>query len=315
MKHISEEQVDTPVDHVRSWVERNGFSHWAMAMLWIVLGFFLFQMTAGIVTAVLLIVVAGEEFGSGAEALQLFTERLDLVFIGNTTGQILFLGIATYLVAQLHIDSRGRKLFLRFQVFPATWSFVGIAAVLFVAVQPIIWYLGYLNSMLPVPERFTDLQQSQYEMIETFLRSDGAMWLGLFHIALVPAICEEIMFRGYVQRAFEKSWGAWPAIILSGLLFGIYHIQLTNLLPLAALGILLALVTWLSGSLLPAIAAHFINNGGAVILATFYPDLAFADMTPETAPPIWMLLLSIAAATALISLLYRQSETSQLKPE
>ncbi|MEX0771014.1 MAG: CPBP family intramembrane glutamic endopeptidase [Balneolaceae bacterium] len=309
MTPLSELKDDTPVVHIRSWVERNGFSHWAVALIWIVIGFFLFQITAGIVSAILIFTFAGEGLDSGTDVLQLFTERLDLVFIGNTAGQILFLGIATYLVSQLHVQSRERNSFLRIRTFPTTWAFVGIAAGLFVVVQPVIWYLGYLNSMLPVPERFTELQQSQYQMIETFLRSDGAMWLGLLHIGLVPAVCEEIMFRGYVQRAFEKSWGPWPAIILSGLLFGLYHIQLTNLLPLAALGILLALVTWLSGSLLPAIVAHFINNGGAVVLATFYPDLAFADITPETAPPIWMLLLSIATAAVLISLLFRQSET------
>lgn len=309
MNHLSEQHEEPAIEHVRSWVERNGFSHWALAMIWIFVVFFLFQITAGIVSALLLILFSGQEFESSTELVQLFTERLDLVFIGNTTGQILFLGLATYLVAHLHTESRERHAFLRFRAFSSTWTFVGIAAVLFVVIQPVIWYLGYLNSLVPVPESFSELQQSQYEMIETFLRSDGAVWMGLIHIAMVPAVCEEIMFRGYVLRAFEKSWGVWPAILASGVLFGLYHLQLANILPLAALGILLALITWLSGSLLPAIAAHFINNGGAVLLATFYPDLAFADISPETAPPIWMLLLSIVLTISLISLLYKNSDS------
>lgn len=296
----------TPLQAGGSWAERNGFSHWAVAMIWIVAAFILFQATAAIVSVTLIILSGGLE--PDADFLGMLNERLDLLFIGNSTGQILFLGLASYLVAGLHVSKPERKSFMRFRTYPNTGVIVGITAVLFVIVQPTVWYVGYLNSLLPVPEVMEQMQKSQYELIEGFLTSDGVLLMALFNIALVPAICEEVMFRGYVQSAFEKSWGVWPAILVSGLLFGLFHIQLTNLLPLATLGILLALVTWLSGSLLPAIAAHFINNGSAVLLATYYPELAFAEMSPETAPPIWMLLLSIVLTAVLIRMLYRQSE-------
>ncbi len=297
----------TPLQAGRSWAERNGFSHWAVAMIWIVVAFILFQATAAIVAVTLIIISGGLE--PGADFLGMLNERLDLLFIGNSTGQILFLGLASYLVAGLHVSKPERKSFLRFRTYSNTGVMIGITAVLFVIVQPAVWYIGYLNSLLPVPEVLQEMQRSQYEMIEGFLTSDGVLLMALINIALVPAICEEVMFRGYVQSAFEKSWGVWPAILVSGLLFGLFHLQLTNLLPLATLGILLALVTWLSGSLLPAIAAHFINNGSAVLLATYYPELAFAEMSPETAPPIWMLLLSIVLTAGLIRMLYRQSKT------
>jgi membrane protease YdiL (CAAX protease family) len=297
----------TPLQAGGSWAERNGFSHWALAMIWIVVAFILFQATAAIVSVALIIISGGLE--PDADFLGMLNERLDLLFIGNSTGQILFLGLASYLVAGLHVSKPERKSFLRFRSYSNTGVMVGITAVLFVAVQPAVWYIGYLNSLLPVPEVMQQMQKSQYELIEGFLTSDGVLLMALINIALVPAICEEVMFRGYVQSAFEKSWGVWPAILVSGLIFGLFHIQLANLLPLATLGILLALVTWLSGSLLPAIAAHFINNGSAVLLATYYPELAFAEMSPETAPPIWMLILSIVLSAGLIRMLYRQSET------
>jgi len=289
-----------------SWVERNGFSHWALAIIWIVAAFFLFQITAGIVMVALILLTGGAEPGS--DVMDMLSRHIDLMFIGNSVGQILFLGLATYLFAGLHTSKSEKKSFLKLQTFSNTGQMVGLTALLFVVVQPIIYYIGYLNSLIPVPDFFTEMQETQYEMIESFLTSDGVLIMGLINIALVPAICEEVMFRGYVQSAFEKSWGVWPAIIISGLLFGLFHIQLSNLMPLAALGILLALVTWLSGSLLPAITAHFINNGGAVLLATYYPEMAFAEMSAETTPPVWLLFLSIMFSFFIIKLLYRQSE-------
>ncbi|MEX2600462.1 MAG: CPBP family intramembrane glutamic endopeptidase [Balneolaceae bacterium] len=290
-----------------SWAERNGFSHWALGLIWLVIGFILFQVLANLLAVALVLYQNGME--PGADLMALLLERLDLVFIANSIGQILFLGLATWFFVRLHASRSDRPSFLRLSLSPNTGRMVLLSALLFIVIQPVIWYIGYLNTLLPIPETLTELQRSQYEMIENFLRSDGVMWIALFHVAIVPAICEEIMFRGYLQRTFEKSWGVWPAILLSGFLFGAYHLQLGNLLPLATLGILLALVTWLSGSLLPAMVAHFVNNGGAVLLATFYPDVAFADITPETAPPIWMLLIGILGAIGLIRLLYNQSET------
>jgi membrane protease YdiL (CAAX protease family) len=289
----------------QSWVERNGFAEWAVAVLWLVAAFILFQVLAGIVAVGLIAITEG--LPSAAEAQSVMMERLDLVFIGNSAGQILFLGLATLLIVKLHVSNNNRSGYLRFNLQNNTGLFVTLSAVLFIVIQPAIWYLGYLNSLIPMPDSFSELQQSQYEMIENFLRSDGAMMLALFHIGMVPAVCEEVLFRGYVMRAFEKSWGIWTAIIVSGLMFGLYHMQLANLLPLATLGILLALVTWLSNSILPAIFAHFVNNGGAVVLATFFPDVVFADISPETAPPVWMLILSLLLSGGIIKFLYDRS--------
>ncbi|MEX2573613.1 MAG: CPBP family intramembrane glutamic endopeptidase, partial [Balneolaceae bacterium] len=211
--------------------------------------------------------------------------------------------------AGLHVWKDRVKTFLRFRTFPDTGRITGLTAVLFIVVQPVIWYLGYLNSQLPVPDYFSELQQSQYEMIESFLRSDGALLMAMVNIAFVPAICEEVMFRGYVLSAFEKNWGIWPAIIVSGLMFGLFHLQLTNLLPLASLGFLLALVTWISGSLVPAIVAHFVNNGSAVLLSTYFPDMAVTELTAETAPPVWTLIASILLTAWLIRQLFVSSES------
>lgn len=286
-----------------SWAERNGFADWALALLWIIGAFFLFQFTAYIVGFGLIALQEGIS-DDPARMMEILTENLDLLFIGNSTGQILFLGLATWFFARLHSPKEHRAEFFRISIHSDTAQKVFITVLLIFAIQPTIWFLSWINSFIPVPETFSQMQSSQMEMIEAYLRGDHLVLLTLFHVALVPAVCEEILYRGYIMRAFQKSWGIWPAIIISGLLFGLYHVQISNLLPLAALGILFAYVTWVSESVFPAIVAHLVNNGGSVLVGAYYPESAFAEITPETMPPLWGVILSLLITAYIVYWMY-----------
>lgn len=295
----------------RSWAERNGFADWALAIIWIIAAFIGFQITAGIVAVALILTQADIATGDPMDAANLLVQHLDLVFIGNSAGQILFLGLATWLFSRLHTSRKDRNVFLRFKAHSNTGYMVVLTVCSIIALQPAIWFLSWINAHLPVPEVFEGFQQTQMDMIEQFLKGEHLMWLTLFHVGLVPAICEETLYRGYVMRAFEKSWGIWPAILVSGLLFGLYHVQLSNLLPLAAIGVFLAYVTWVSDSIIPAMVAHLVNNGGSVLVGTYYPESAFAELTPETMPPLWAVFLSLVVSSFLIYSLYIQYKNSK----
>ncbi len=204
----------------QSWAERNGFSDWALALLWIIAAFILFQLTASVVAIALMLMESGVSADANKMMSQL-TENLDLLFIGNSSGQILFLGLATWFFTRLHSSKEDRKKFLRFSIQSDTFQKSVITVVLIIAIQPAIWFLSWLNALVPVPEMFSNMQNTQMQMIENYLRGDHLLLLTLFHVALVPAICEETLYRGYVMSAFQKSWGIWPAIIVSGLLIGL----------------------------------------------------------------------------------------------
>lgn len=304
----SEEYSFTPTV-VRSWAERNGFAHWVIALIWLVIVLILFQVVAGIVFIGLIMATGGEI--DPANAMASMTENIDLLFIGNSIGQILFLGLATFIVVRLNIGSESKRSFLRIQWNNQVLKYLVMGGLLIVFIQPVIIYLGYLNSLIPIPDMFSDFQVSQYEMIEDFLSTDGIIWFGLLNIALVPAICEELLFRGYILRAFEKSWGPIVAVLISGLIFGMFHIQLGNILPLATLGVILALMTWLSGTIWPAVVAHFINNGAAVLVGSQYPELLFQEMTTEILPPVWVLVASIIFTFSIVYWMINKSK--QLK--
>lgn len=298
MNQTSEEFSSFTPTQVQSWAERNGFSHWAIALIWLVIVLILFQVVGAIVFVGLMVIAGG--FTESTDAMTSVTEHIDLIFIGNSVGQILCLGLATFVVVQLNIGSESKRSFLRIKWNNQVVKYLVMGGLLMIVIQPVIVYLGYLNSLIPIPDMFSDFQISQYEMIEDFLKTDGIIWFGLLNIALIPAICEEVLFRGYVFRAFEKSWGPIIAILISGLFFGMFHIQLGNIFPLATLGIILALMTWLSGTIWPAVLAHFINNGAAVLVGSQFPELMFQDVTAESLPPVWVLVLSIVFTAAII---------------
>lgn len=289
----------------RSWAERNGFSNWVLAIGWIIAAFFLFQITAAVV-ALVLIGINGGLSADPSQPMAMMTENLDLLFIGNSTGQILFLGLATWFWSRLHTSAENRPAFMRFNFDSHTLGNMLIAGLLIIFIQPLVWFLAWLNAFLPVPEFFSNMQSSQMQMIENFLKGDHILWLTLFHVALVPAVCEEVLYRSYVLRSFERSWSIWPAIIVSGLFFGMYHLQLSNLLPLASIGMVLAYITWVTRSVFPAMAAHFVNNAGSVLLGKFYPEFAFAEMSPESKPPVWAVIISLAISANIVYWMYQQ---------
>jgi len=276
-----------------------------MALLWLVAVFVASQVLVAL-TAVGILFATGAAT-SAEELMTAMETRLDILFIGNSVGQIVCFALATFLVVGLHTSSESKRTFLRLTWDNKTPMYLGFAVGLVLVIQPSIMFLGYLNSLLPVPEFLAEMQQSQYRMFEDFLRTDGVLLFGLLHIAIVPAFAEEILFRGYILRAFEKSWGIILALVFSSLIFAIFHLQLPNLLPLATLGAVMGLLTWLSGSIWPAVAAHFINNGAAVVMGTFMPDRAFAEMSPDVLPPIWMLALSIVLTILMVHVIYRNS--------
>lgn len=293
-----------------SFVDRNGFSHAMVAVLWIAIGFVLFQLVGGIIGAIAVITAVPDLTDMDA-ILAAFGDRLDLVFIGNTAAQFLVIFGASLLLVRLHAVKGTRKAFIRWQKGNNTLQVTILTVILIIAAQPAVALLGWLNGQMPVPEFFEEAQSTMLEMITSFLKTDNAMLLGFIHIGLVPSLCEEVMFRGYVMRAIEKSGGILVALIVSSLLFGAFHLQLTNLLPLATLGFLLAYVTYITDSLIPAMVAHLVNNGGQVIIGVLYPSTLDLTQPDKFDIPIYMVALSFVVTGALLYVMINIKRRSQ----
>ena len=85
-------------------------------------------------------------------------------------------------------------------------------------------------------------------------------------IGLVPALCEEWLFRGFFQRGLE-GYGARKAVLISGLLFGLFHFDFQRFAAQALLGLVIAYVVYRTGSILNGMLLHFLHNAGSVLIS------------------------------------------------
>lgn len=86
-------------------------------------------------------------------------------------------------------------------------------------------------------------------------------------LAVGAPLVEELFFRGLLLRALAKTVAAPVAIVVSGLLFGLAHFEPLQFAGLAAVGVVFAVLAWVTGRLAPSIGAHVAFNAAAVVTA------------------------------------------------
>lgn len=94
-----------------------------------------------------------------------------------------------------------------------------------------------------------------------------SMVSALLVIALTPAVCEELLFRGMILHAMKARYRVSTAIVVTAALFGLYHMSLVKFIPTGLLGLALCIVVWKTGSIYPAMVMHFTNNALSVVIA------------------------------------------------
>lgn len=95
-----------------------------------------------------------------------------------------------------------------------------------------------------------------------------ALFLALL-VSLVPAFCEELFFRGYVQSRLAAIWPPGAAILLTAAVFALVHIDAQHVIAVLPIGMYLGWAAWASGSVWLAMLLHALNNLAAVLLTRF----------------------------------------------
>lgn len=295
-----EKRPPIPLD---GWLERRGVSPLPMAVVGLVLAFILFQIVISPAVTLLLLLSQGVSPAEMLDAMAvIIEEHARSLLTANTIGQILGLALPAYLLARLH-SSRPLALL---RVRSADIVFVVIAVIGLVALIPAIQWLGSVNETLPLPEFIRRFERSQMELIEQVLRVDTGFAFNLVVLAITPAICEELLFRGYVQRQAERGAGVLAGILISGIVFGLYHLRLTQAIPLSVLGVYLAWLTWRTGSLWPAVAVHFTNNAIAVAVGAYVAKRADFEMEDLESMEIPWYVLGLGFAIFAVSIVALQ---------
>jgi sodium transport system permease protein len=143
--------------------------------------------------------------------------------------------------------------------------------------------------LVPVPKEVIEALR------KALLPEDASRGLAanLLLIALTPAICEEVLFRGVILRGLATRMAPSAAIVITGLLFGIFHLDVHRLLPTALLGILLSWLAFQSGSLVPSMVAHFLNNAILVTLSTSKLDERLGKVGGATGVAVFALAVVV----------------------
>lgn len=109
-----------------------------------------------------------------------------------------------------------------------------------------------------------DLSERAQDLTDRASGPFGAVMLVLI-VGVGAPIFEEIFYRGLLLRALERRYGTWPAVVVSGVVFGLAHLQWHEAPALAVFGIVAGVLTVRTGRLGPAIAAHVVFNLVAVV--------------------------------------------------
>lgn len=223
-----------------------------------------------------------------------------------------------------------------FDVHPFAWLMLNkqpalitllLVVITIVISGPLINWMNELNQHLSLPPALKSIEDWMRnaedragELTKMFLETNSytTLAVNLFVIALLPAIGEELLFRGAVQRLLiELTKNKHAGIVFSAIAFSAMHLQFYGFLPRMMLGIYFGYIVLWSGSLWPAIIGHFINNATAVVLM-FLQKRQQLSFDPDTigikAGDEKLLLVSIFLTIACVCIIFRIGRNKPIIP-
>ena len=193
-----------------------------------------------------------------------------------------------------------------------------LATIIMIVSTPLVNFLGEINSHMHLPDFLKsiedwmrDSESKAAELTKVFLdmKNPGDLVFNLFMIGLLPAIGEELVFRGVIQKIFHQwSRNAHVAVWSTAIFFSAMHIQFYGFLPRMLLGAMLGYMLVWSGSLWLPMLAHFINNAGAVVL-TYLFQHNLSTINPDeigTGSDFAGVAVSLLITVILFMILYRR---------
>jgi membrane protease YdiL (CAAX protease family) len=279
-----------------SYIDRLGIPPWVYALIALGVIFLSYQVIGSIITLLI--------FGTS----QITPENVQGIRLQTGLAQIFLMLVPTIILARLQTKDF-RSLF---SFTLPSWKSTLFALIGILALQQVLQTYLYFQDLLPLPQGIKPQIEEFRRMIEEIFRvltkahSVPELLFVIGIIALVPSICEELLFRGLVQKNFEKSSPRpWLGFVVTGTIFGVYHLNPFAVIPLIALGIYFGYIVYHSKSITIAIIGHFFNNTIAVVATYFGVDdemvgtIATGNMTmPVIIGNLIVCMVILAGSTA-----------------
>jgi membrane protease YdiL (CAAX protease family) len=227
------------------------------------------------------------QFGGAILTLLIFGldfEKADVNSVRLLTmgGQILFILLPALMFAKFVYTDVTSSLRVRIPSLKEIIVFIGGLILLTPLLQSFLYIQNFLFKKLadssPVVNSIRKLIDEVDKMVQSaygsLLQSNSIFEASfiVFVVAVIPALCEETFFRGFVQRSFEHRFKPIWSIILTAIFFGIYHFNPYGLIALIALGVYFGYAAYLSNSIFIPIILHFLNNFIAVTAFMIFGD-------------------------------------------
>ncbi|MEM1069782.1 MAG: CPBP family intramembrane glutamic endopeptidase, partial [Planctomycetota bacterium] len=182
----------------------------------------------------------------------------------------------------------------------ARWPYL-IAAVLFgLATWPWVFEIVVFAQGLGI----RGFDPDQIENVETLLAGwkQVPLWVIVLCMGVVPGVCEEAFFRGFLFSGLKQHMGAAATISLSAIAFGLFHVVLSGgaaperILPSTLMGVLLGWVAWKSNSTIPSMVLHAVHNSTLLFVVQSRDLLARWNVgqVEQEHLPLWSLAISAA---------------------
>ena len=267
------------------------------AIVGLIGGFFLYQLVGGLLTLLV--------FG-----LDIENAPINGIRLMTTAGQILFILLPAIVFSKLFYSDVTK--FLRIKI--PSWKeillyTIGIA-ILTILLQNYLYIQNYFIDQLannfPMVKSLKELLDTLNAYVEktygNLLKANNIFEavLIVFVVAVIPALSEEAMFRGFIQRSFEFKMKPFYAALLTAVFFGINHFNPYGLIPLIILGLYFGYAAYMSGSIIIPIILHFLNNFTAVMLYFIFGDDELISSTVNKPAELGSSLIMLLFMTVLL---------------
>ncbi len=176
------------------------------------------------------------------------------------------------------------------------WNATLMGVLFLLSAYPLVQFSSELNKLIPLPDVLHDMEDQTEKLVRLWLDNDS-LWIlavNVLLIALVPAISEELIFRGFLQTLLSqlvsnKHIAVWSTAIV----FSAIHMQFEGFFPRVILGLVLGYLMLWSGNIAYPMIAHFANNAVQVILQFFvrHDPSRMSDMDNYKVP-VWLVFIS-----------------------
>lgn len=253
----------------------------AAAFIGLAGGFFLYQIVGSLLTLLI--------FGMDLESIPVHSLRLMTM-----AGQILFILLPALLFSKWIYSDVGKIIRIRIPDLKELGIFtIGIVILTpllqsFLYIQNYyieIWAknISFINAIKNFFDEMNKMVEKTYGNLLTATNIFELIFVVIV-VAVVPALSEEALFRGFIQRSFELKYKKYLAAIITALFFSAYHFNPYGFIPLFILGAFFGFAAYKSKTLLIPMFLHFLNNFSAVMLYHIIGDEEIIKSDPAVNP-------------------------------